>query len=132
VETPRQKSLILILARELATNLAVPMFVADDEGRLVFFNEPAEQLLGRTLHELGELPLEEWRQLLAPTTLDGEPLPADESPIRVAFDRHEPFHNRLRITTFSGETRAISSTALPLLGRDDEFMGVVVLFWERD
>jgi PAS domain-containing protein len=129
---PRQKSLILILAREFATNLAVPMFVADDEGRLVFYNEPAEELLGRTLLETGEMPLEEWRQLLSPQTLDGRPLPDDESPIRVAFDEHRPFHNRLRITSVAGETYEISSTAFPLFGRGREFMGIVTLFWERD
>jgi hypothetical protein len=40
----KQKSLVLILARELATNLATPIYIADSVGDLVYFNEPAEQI----------------------------------------------------------------------------------------
>src|SRR5712692_10134047 len=49
------KSLPLILARELASNLATPMFLIDAKGTLVFFNEAAELLIGRTFAELGEI-----------------------------------------------------------------------------
>jgi len=36
MERTRHKSLLLILARELATNVATPIFVVDPEGTLVF------------------------------------------------------------------------------------------------
>lgn len=129
METKRQKSIVLILAREFASNLGMPMFVADAEGRLVFYNEPAEQIVGRTFAEAGEMSLEEWRSLLSPEALDGRPLPVEESPIRVAFDQHRPFHNRVRITGFDGTKREISSTAFPLLGREQEFLGIITIFW---
>ena len=45
MEKTQQRSLVLILARELADNSATPMFVVDPEGNLVFFNEPAEHVL---------------------------------------------------------------------------------------
>ena len=38
----KQKSLVLILARELATNLATPIYIADADGDLGYFIEPAE------------------------------------------------------------------------------------------
>ena len=50
-----QKSLPLILAREFAANIATPVIVMDERGRLVFFNEPAERILGQTHAEVGEL-----------------------------------------------------------------------------
>ena len=42
----RQKDVVLILARELASNLATPMLVLDHTGALIFFNEAAEVIMG--------------------------------------------------------------------------------------
>ena len=50
------KSLPLILARELASNLATPMFLLDAGGMLVFYNDAAALLLGKPFAELGEIP----------------------------------------------------------------------------
>jgi PAS domain-containing protein len=47
-----QKNLALILARELASKLATAMFIADAEGDVVFYNEPAEEILSRTSAEV--------------------------------------------------------------------------------
>ena len=71
----RQKNLVLILAREFASQLATPMFVTDAVGDLVFYNEPAEMLLGRTFAEAGELPASEWPELFQIERLDGSPMP---------------------------------------------------------
>ena len=48
---PPQKHLTLIIARELASQLATATFIADAQGRLVFYNEAAEEILGRTFAE---------------------------------------------------------------------------------
>ena len=58
--TRRQKSLILIRAREVATNLSVPVSLLDAEGNLVFFNQAAEAMHGVTFEEVGELAAAEW------------------------------------------------------------------------
>ncbi len=62
--TRRQKSLALIRAREVATNLSMPMVVFDPEGRIVFYNAAAETLLGDTFENAGELSGEEWTDRL--------------------------------------------------------------------
>jgi len=54
---------MLILARELATNAATPMFIADADGTLVFYNEPAERILGRSFAAAGEIVASEWETL---------------------------------------------------------------------
>ena len=51
-----QKSLPLILARELAANTATPLLVVDPVGTMVFYNEAAEKLLGQSFAHSGELP----------------------------------------------------------------------------
>jgi PAS domain-containing protein len=131
VEGGRQKNLALILARQFAATLAMPMFVVDADGRLVFYNESAEQLLGRTFAEMGEISAREWTAMLSPATLEGKPLGFEDRPTGIAFLQRRPAHDRFRITGFDGRDRVISVTTLPLFAREDEFLGLVAIFWEQ-
>ena len=83
--TAAPKSLPLILARELASNLATPMFLIDADGMLVFYNDAAALLLGKSFAELGEIPAEEFGAVLELTTPDGEPMRRRDSPAGVAL-----------------------------------------------
>jgi PAS domain-containing protein len=132
VEGGRQKSIVLILAREFAATLATPMFVTDADGRLVFYNEPAEELLGQTFAETGEISAAEFVSLFHPEDREGKPLPIEKLPSRIAFLERRPAHSSLHITALDGTKREISSTAFPLFVREDEFLGVLAIFWERD
>jgi hypothetical protein len=44
------------LARQLAGYLSVPVFLVDPLGNLLFYNEPAEVILGRRFEETGAQP----------------------------------------------------------------------------
>ena len=44
-----QHEIELILMRELASYLAMAIFVVDPEGELLYYNEPAERLLGHAV-----------------------------------------------------------------------------------
>ena len=55
-----QKAIELILMRQLASSLAMPIFLVDASGNLLFYNEPAEQLLGSRFDETGEMSMTEW------------------------------------------------------------------------
>ncbi len=81
-EAHAQRNLILILARDLASRLATPVFVVDHEGTLVYFNEAAEPVLGRTYAETGELRAGEWATEWTPTDDEGRLDPARGSPAR--------------------------------------------------
>src|SRR5437763_12977676 len=81
----RQSNLVLILAREFASKLATATFVTDAEGNLVYYNEPAEHLLGRTFAEAGEVKADEWGSLYTVERPDGKPLPLEENPGRIAL-----------------------------------------------
>jgi PAS domain-containing protein len=129
VETRRHKHLVLILARELASNLATPTLIADADGTLVFYNEAAEAVIGRTFAEAGELPVEEWSESLAPRTVEGEPLAPERRPIWIALHEHRPSHEKFWITGADGVDREIAVTGFPLFAHADEFVGIVVIFW---
>jgi PAS domain-containing protein len=71
VEGRPQRHLALILARELASQLATATFIADATGELVFYNEPAEEILGRTFAEAGPMPAERWASTFNLEDLEG-------------------------------------------------------------
>ena len=127
----RHKHLVLILAREFASNLATPTFIADETGRLVFFNEAAEEVIEETFAEMGELPLEEWTSRFHARTLESEPLPFERRPPGIALYERRPAHERYRVTSADGAERDISVTAFPLFAHADEFVGVFTIFWRE-
>jgi PAS domain-containing protein len=128
---PRQKHLVLILAREFASNLATPTLISDRRGTLIFYNDAAAEVLGRPFAELGELPAAEWTAMFEPRALDDRPLRAEETPGGVALVERRPAHERFRITGLDGVVRDISSTIFPLFAHVDELVGVVAIFWDE-
>jgi PAS domain-containing protein len=131
VQERRQKNLVLILAREFASKLATATFVIDADGNLVFYNEAAEEILGRSFAEAGEINAEHWGTLFDVHDLDGSPLPLEEMPGGVALLERKPAHRSLRITGLDGERREIAVTAFPLMAHADDLVGVVAIFWEH-
>src|SRR5688572_3515544 len=116
----RQRNVALILARELAVNLATPMWIWDAEGELVYYNEHVQAILGSPRHEIGVGRLEELPKF-EPTDLDGNPLPFDEIPSAVVLKRHVPAQRKIRVTGIDGKRRVLSVTAFPLFARGGEF-----------
>ena len=131
MEKTQQRNLVLILTRELASNSATPMFLVDPEGTLVFFNEPAERVLGRTFAETGPLTPHEWGAMFAPVDADGNTIPTDELPLVKAIRNLEPGHLAFKINGLDGNERQIAVTAFPLFARANEFVGAVAIFWEE-
>jgi PAS domain-containing protein len=122
---------VLILAREFASNLATPIYIADADERLVYFNEPAEKIAGQSFAETGEIPIRVWAEMLSPATREGEPMRREETPGGIAFTERRPAHGNLLITGLDGIQREIATTAFPLFGPDEEFHGIMVIFWEK-
>lgn len=127
----RSKHLVLILAREFASNLATPMLIADDRGQLVFYNEAAEGVTGRTFAEVGEMPMEEFSAMFAPRTADSVPVPRERLATRIALEERRAAHEQIRITSLDGVEHEVSVTAFPLFAHADEFVGIVAIFWRE-
>jgi PAS domain S-box-containing protein len=125
-------SLVLILARGLASSIATPMFLVDTKGTLVYYNEAAEQILGQTYAEAGAMSPEEWGTAFSPEDPDtGDKLDPQGLPLTRALAEQNPAQRRLAITGMDGERRLINVTALPLFARTDEFVGAVAIFWQE-
>ena len=129
-QAAKRKDLVLILARELAAQIASPVFIVDDEANLVYFNEHAEEVLGQRFQETGEMSAEEWGAHWQPEDPDKGPVPLEELPLAIAVMQQKPAHKPLRITGADGEKRMIEVTAFPLFSRGEKFVGAIAIFWE--
>jgi PAS domain-containing protein len=128
----RQKSLVLILAREFSSQLAMPTFIVDGDGNLVFYNEAAEPIIGRSFAEVGELDAAELLRTIDIANLDGEVLEPRDRAIGVALFEGRPTHATRRLRGIDGVWHTVEVTAFPLMTGPDEVGGVVAIFWESD
>ncbi|MBM3268070.1 MAG: PAS domain-containing protein [Candidatus Sericytochromatia bacterium] len=124
------KEIELILTRQLASYLAMPIFVVSPDGRLLFYNEEAERLLGVRFDETGEMSADAWATSFSPADGDGAPLAAEDLPLMHALRTRQPAHRRFWITGQDANRREIEVSAFPLIGQADRFLGAIAVFWE--
>jgi PAS domain-containing protein len=127
----RQRNVALILARELAVNVITPMWMWDEAGMLVYYNEPAAAIIGRSFDDVETMHLDEIERFKS-EDLDGNLVPVDELPSGIALRERRPAQQVLNITGFDGVKRTISVSAFPLFVRGDQFVGAMAVFWEMD
>lgn len=125
-----QKEIEVILTRQLAGYLAMPIFVVDTEGTLLFYNEPAESILGQRFDETGEMSKEELAETFHPMDDTGAPLPIERVPVITALKELRPVHESLWIRGVDGVKRRIDATAFPLMGQGNRLLGAMSIFWE--
>jgi PAS domain-containing protein len=120
----------IILTRQLAGYLSVPLFLVDPAGDLLFYNEPAEAILGLRFEETGRMPAERWSRIFTPVDEQDRPVPPEELPLMIAITSQRPAYKRLFINGMNGVRRHIEVAAIPIVGLESEFLGAVALFWE--
>lgn len=119
----------IILNRQLAECLSIPVFITDVDGNLLFYNEPAEDILGLRYEDTGEMPVEEWGTIFKNRDEEGQPLPPEELPLVKTLKHRLPHHKTFWIESLQGKAERISVTAYPIVGRADTFLGAVAIFW---
>ena len=125
-----QQQVEVILARHLAENLALPIFIVDPEGNLIFFNEPAEAVLGLRFGDTGLLPASEWSTMFQPVEQDGTPIVPEQLPLMIAMMHGHPAHKGFWIRGLDKKLRQIELTAFPLIGQSNRITAAVAIFWE--
>ncbi len=125
-----EKEIEVILARHLASYLAVPMFIVDPAGTMIYYNEPAEGLLGLSFQEAGEMPLEDWSTRFEPTDDAGAPFAPEAMPLSIALGQKQTNNARFWICGADNVRRHIEVTAFPLIGQAGRSLGAVAIFWE--
>jgi PAS domain-containing protein len=125
-----QHEIEIILARHLAEHLVMPIFIVGPSGDLLYYNDPAESILGCRYDETGAMPASEWSTIFQPVDQDGQPMNPDDLPLMNALKERHPAHKRFWIRGLDGALRQIDVTAFPLNAQAQRFLGAVAIFWE--
>ena len=121
----------IILSRQLADCLSMPIFITDTEGNLIFYNEPAERILGARFEEVGEMKVHEWSTIFKQQDDEGKLLQPENLPLAKTLKDRYPYHKTFRIVSLKGNTEKISVTSYPIIGRTGKFLGAVAIFWKE-
>jgi PAS domain-containing protein len=125
-----QREIELILTRQLASYLAMPIFIVDADGTLVFYNESAEPILGQRFEETGEMPAGEWANRFRTVDDDGNSISPERLPLVIALNEKRPAHLLFWIQGLDNVRRRIETTAVPLIGQAGRHLGAIAIFWE--
>jgi PAS domain-containing protein len=120
----------LILARQLISYLDVPMFLVDPKGDLLYYNEPAEAVLGIRFEETGRMPMEEWSRAFTPTDADGKPIEPEKLPLVIALEHGRPASDQFYIQAFDKSARHLHVIGIPILGLAGKRLGALAILWE--
>lgn len=121
----------LLLMRQLASYLTTTIFLLAPDESLLFYNEPAERLLGQRFEEAEALDAEEWSGQLEPSDEAGVPIAVEERPLIIALRRQQPAHRRFSILDFHRVRHEIEGLAFPLVASQGRQLGAVGIFWEH-
>ncbi len=124
------KAVEVILARQLASYLALPIFIVDPDGTLLYYNEKAEAILGYRFDETGAMAASEWGTIFTPYDDQGQPITVEQLPLIIALTNREPARGTFWIKRLDGQRRHIEVMAIPLIGQADRFLGAMAMFWE--
>ena len=127
-----QRPVEIILTRQLADSLSMPVMVVDAAGVLIFYNEAAHKLLGRAFEEADEASIREISSAIRTTDEAGMAMDGADLPLVRALREGRPCHGRLRITGLDGVKRLIEVTAMPLVGQGSRLLGARAIFGELD
>ncbi len=126
--TVQHQPLLLIQARNLITNLALPAFLTDPDGQLLFYNDAAAELLGRRFEEVGRLAQEEWAHQVGPFDEQGRPIATDSLPLASALREGHPAQGRFHASLGEQGLKEVEVSALPLV-EPGNYEGALVVFW---
>ncbi len=123
------KAIEIILSRQWADTLSIPVFLTDPEGNLLFYNQPAEGILGKRFDETGPLPVEEWSTMFKPEDKDGRPIPPERLPLVKTIKHRIADSGQFWIVSLTGERHLLSVTSFPVIGISGSYHGAIAIFW---
>lgn len=126
------KPIELILLRQLARRMPMPVVLVDADGLLVYFNPATERMLGYMRDQYPEAPMTHLHRVGDPRDVDGNPIPLERMPIAVALHERRPQQRTLIVHGADGRPHRIVTTSIPLDGQGGTLLGAMSIFWEED
>lgn len=129
VEAQPQRNLVLILARAFAAQIATAVYLLDEEGTVIYYNESAERLTGRPFIEGAGLKVDEWMAQALPRDETGELIAIENLPLGTAMLKREPAHGVVTFRLRDGTDQRIEAVTFPLLAHTEDFVGTFSFIW---
>lgn len=126
----QQKSIEIILFRQLITYISMPSFIADSDGKLIYCNEPAEKILGFKFSETGESPANTWQVLFTPKDKQGRSIAIEKLPLFISAKEYRLAHSTFYILNLEKEKKHIELFSIPILNHMETFVGSIAFFQE--
>jgi PAS domain S-box-containing protein len=124
-----QKSIELILFRQLATYLTIPIFMVDSEGvNLIYFNEAAEEVFGFKFSESGEMVARDLSTIFEPQDEHGERIPPEKISLYISRTQHRLAHDIFYIIDSKKKRRYIELFSFPIINPFNNYLGAVAFF----
>ena len=120
----------IVLLRQWASYIAVPTWITDNEGRLLYFNESVESIIGLRFEEADELPADDLADRFAMTEVDGTPIANYDRPLIIALTKQMPAHRRMCLRNSDQTLRELEVTAIPILSTGDRHLGAMATIWD--
>jgi PAS domain-containing protein len=120
----------MILLKQWASLIAVPVWITDADGRLVYYNEPTEEIIGMRFEDAGEMSADQLAEVFVIRDIDGSPLANDDRPLMIALTKQMSAHRRIRFLRVDKQWREIAVTAIPIIGEGNRHLGAMVTMWE--
>lgn len=120
----------IILSRQLADCLSIPVFIIDVTGKLIFYNTPAEEVLGERFEETGEMAVEQWSVIFKPVDENNQEIAPEDLPLVKTLKDFLPYHRSFWIKSLKGDKERIALTSYPIINRENKFLGAVAMFWK--
>ncbi|MDX1477141.1 MAG: PAS domain-containing protein [Saprospiraceae bacterium] len=121
----------IILSRQWADYLSIPVFITDPKGNLIFYNEPAEEILGRRFEDTGPMPVSEWSTIFNPEDEHGAAIPPDDLPLVKTLGTQQPATGSFWIHSLEDERHFLTVTSFPIVGVSG-YLGAIAIFWKND
>ena len=128
VSVVAQQPIEMILLHQWASYMAIPIGVLDVEGNLVYYNEPAEAIVGQRFDDYGEINASEFADLGQVTDGDGERLSKDDIPSVIALTKQRLAYRHLRYTDGDGQVHDMEVASFPVMGQGGRMLGAVTIW----
>lgn len=120
----------IVLLRQWASYIAVPTWITDNEGRLLYYNESVESIIGLRFEDVDDLPADDLAERFAMTDIDGTPISHYDRPLIIALTKQMPAHRRIGLRSTDQAIRELEVTAIPILSTGDRHLGAMATIWD--
>ena len=96
---------------------------------MVFYNEAAAALLGRSFEDAGRMEADQWTRAFGPFDADGVPGRGRRAGDDRGDPRGPPGPRTFSIRTADGASQPIEASAFPIVANEHGSSGAMILFW---